>query len=167
MGVCVATSGPGATNLMTGLTAAKMDSTPIVAITGQVARPFMGTEAFQECDTCGMAAPVVKKTYLVISPEDIAPTIREAFRVAQEGRPGPVLVDLPKDVQAESFLFEDVEDAWRPSPPATPGADSLHEACASHQRGGAPAAHRGAAASTSPARGTSCRRSPSISTRRC
>ena len=83
VGVCVATSGPGATNLMTGLTAAKMDSTPIVAITGQVARPFMGTEAFQECDTCGMAAPVVKKTYLVMSPEEIAPTIREAFRVAR------------------------------------------------------------------------------------
>jgi acetolactate synthase-1/2/3 large subunit len=128
VGVCVATSGPGATNLMTGLTAAKMDSTPIVAITGQVARPFMGTEAFQECDTCGMAAPVVKKTYLVMSPEDIAPTIREAFRVAQEGRPGPVLVDLPKDVQAESFLFEELEDAWHPSPPAVADAESVNAA---------------------------------------
>ena len=128
VGVCVATSGPGATNLMTGLTAAKMDSTPIVAITGQVARPFMGTEAFQECDTCGMAAPVVKKTYLVMSPEEIAPTIREAFRVAKEGRPGPVLVDLPKDVQAESFLFEELEDAWHPSPPVVADADSVLEA---------------------------------------
>ena len=106
VGVCVATSGPGAINLMTGLAAAKMDSTPIVAITGQVARPFMGTEAFQECDTVAMAAPVVKKAFLVMDPNEIARTIREAFQVAQEGRPGPVLVDLPKDVQAEEIDFE-------------------------------------------------------------
>ena len=96
VGVCVATSGPGATNLMTGLTAAKMDSTPVVAITGQVARNFMGKEAFQECDTTGMAKPLVKKTYLVMDPKDIAATICEAFETAKSGRPGPVLVDLPK-----------------------------------------------------------------------
>jgi acetolactate synthase-1/2/3 large subunit len=106
VGVCVATSGPGATNLMTGLAAAKMDSTPMVAITGQVARAFMGKEAFQECDTVAMATPVVKKAFLVMDPNDIASTIREAFRVATEGRPGPVLVDLPKDVQAEEIEFE-------------------------------------------------------------
>ncbi|MDA1036331.1 MAG: thiamine pyrophosphate-binding protein, partial [Chloroflexi bacterium] len=104
-GVCVATSGPGATNLMTGLAAAKMDSTPLVAITGQVARAFMGTEAFQECDTIAMAAPVVKKAFLVMDTADIAPTIREAFRLSMEGRPGPVLVDLPKDLQAEELDF--------------------------------------------------------------
>lgn len=106
VGVCVATSGPGATNLMTGLAAAKMDSTPLVAITGQVARPFMGKEAFQECDTVAMATPVVKQAFLVMDSKDIASTMREAFRVATEGRPGPVLVDLPKDVQAEEIEFE-------------------------------------------------------------
>ena len=105
VGVCVATSGPGATNLMTGLLAAKMDSTPMVAITGQVARPFMGTEAFQECDTVGMAKPAVKKAYLVMDVREIAATFQEAFRFAQEGRPGPVLIDIPKDVQAETFDF--------------------------------------------------------------
>ena len=106
VGVCVATSGPGATNLMTGLAAAKMDSTPLLAITGQVARPFIGTEAFQECDTCAMAAPVVKKSYLVMDPDDIGPILQEAFRVARQGRPGPVLIDIPKDVQAEPLDFE-------------------------------------------------------------
>ena len=106
VGVCVATSGPGATNLMTGLAAAKMDSTPMVAITGQVARAFMGKEAFQECDTVAMAAPVVKKAFLVMDSADIASTIKEAFRVATEGRPGPVLIDLPKDVQSEMIDFE-------------------------------------------------------------
>lgn len=105
VGVCVATSGPGATNLLTGLAAAKMDSTPLVAITGQVARAFMGQEAFQETDTVTMAKPVVKQAFLVMNPNDIAATIHEAFRVATEGRPGPVLVDLPKDVQAEEIEF--------------------------------------------------------------
>ena len=105
VGVCVSTSGPGATNLLTGLADAKMDSTPVVAITGQVARPFMGTEAFQECDTTAMAAPLVKKTYLVMDPKDLAPTIQEAFQVARSGRPGPVLIDVPKDVQAEMLEF--------------------------------------------------------------
>lgn len=100
-GVCISTSGPGATNLITGLTDAKMDSTPIVAITGQVARPFLGTEAFQECDTTGMASPLVKKTYLVMDVKDLPNIIHEAFEVAQSGRPGPVLIDIPKDVQAE------------------------------------------------------------------
>jgi acetolactate synthase-1/2/3 large subunit len=100
-GVCIATSGPGATNLITGLAAAKLDSTPVVAITGQVARNFMGTEAFQECDTIGMSRPLLKKTYQVLNPKDIAATIHEAFHAAREGRPGPVLVDIPKDVQAE------------------------------------------------------------------
>lgn len=106
VGVCVATSGPGATNLMTGLAAASMDSTPVVAITGQVARPFMGTEAFQECDTVSMATPVVKKAFLVMDPNDLAGVVHEAFTIALDGRPGPVLIDLPKDVQAEEFEFE-------------------------------------------------------------
>ena len=122
VGVCVATSGPGATNLMTGLAAAKMDSTPLVAITGQVARAFMGKEAFQECDTVAMATPVVKQAFLVMDPNDIASTMREAFRVATEGRPGPVLIDLPKDVQAEEIEFEyPTTSEVRPAPRASAG----------------------------------------------
>ena len=100
VGVCVATSGPGAVNLMTGLAAAKMDSSPVVAITGQVARNFMGKEAFQECDTTAMAKPLVKKTFLVLDTKELAGVVHEAFAVAREGRPGPVLIDLPKDIQA-------------------------------------------------------------------
>ena len=99
VGVCVATSGPGATNLVTGIMGAKADSVPLVAITGQVSRFALGTEAFQECDICSIAAPCTKKAFMVMSPDDLAPTIREAFQIAQEGRPGPVLVDVPRDVQ--------------------------------------------------------------------
>ena len=101
VGVCVATSGPGATNLVTGLMGAKVDSVPIVAITGQVARAALGSEAFQECDICSIASVCTKRTYLVMSAADLAPTIHEAFRLAQEGRPGPVLIDVPRDVQLE------------------------------------------------------------------
>ena len=101
VGVCVATSGPGATNLVTGIMGAKADSVPLVAITGQVARAAMGTEAFQESDTCAITAPCTKRNFLVMSVEDLAPTIYEAFRVAQDGRPGPTLVDVPRDVQQE------------------------------------------------------------------
>ena len=106
VGVCVATSGPGATNLVTGLMGAKADSVPMVAITGQVARAALGSEAFQECDICSIAAVCTKRTYLVMSAADLAPTIREAFRVAQEGRPGPVLIDIPRDVQLEEADFD-------------------------------------------------------------
>ena len=104
-GVCVATSGPGATNLITGIMGAKADSVPLVAITGQVARPALGTEAFQECDICSIAAVCTKRTYLVMSANDLARTVSEAFRVAQEGRPGPVLIDVPRDVQLELAEF--------------------------------------------------------------
>ncbi len=99
VGVCVATSGPGATNLVTGIMGAKADSVPMVAITGQVSRASLGTEAFQECDICSIAASCTKKAFMVMSPADLAPTVREAFYVAQEGRPGPVLIDVPRDVQ--------------------------------------------------------------------
>ena len=109
VGVCVATSGPGATNLVTGIMGAKADSVPIVAITGQVPRAAMGTEAFQECDTCAITAPCTKKNYLVMSAKDLAPTIYEAFRVAQDGRPGPTLIDIPRDVQQEMAEFNYME----------------------------------------------------------
>ena len=106
VGVCVATSGPGATNLVTGLMGAKADSVPIVAITGQVARTALGSEAFQECDICSIASVCTKRTYLVMSAADLSHTIREAFQIAQEGRPGPVLIDVPRDVQLELAEFE-------------------------------------------------------------
>ena len=101
VGVCFATSGPGATNLVTGLATAHMDSIPMVAITGQVARPAIGTDAFQETDIFGITLPVVKHSYVVRHASDMARIIAEAFHVASSGRPGPVLIDIPKDVGFE------------------------------------------------------------------
>ena len=98
VGVCMATSGPGATNLVTPLADAKMDSVPIVAITGQVPTPVVGNDAFQEADITGITMPVTKHNFLVKDPAEIVETVREAFHIARTGRPGPVLVDLPKDV---------------------------------------------------------------------
>ncbi|HZD71341.1 MAG TPA: acetolactate synthase large subunit [Actinomycetes bacterium] len=98
VGVCMATSGPGATNLVTALSDAYMDSVPLVAITGQVPRPVIGSDAFQECDTTGITLPVTKHNELVLDPGRVAGAIAEAFHVASTGRPGPVLVDIPKDV---------------------------------------------------------------------
>ena len=106
VGVCVATSGPGATNLVTGIMTAQMDSVPIVAITGQVARPMIGKDAFQEADVTGITLPITKHNYLVMKASEIAPTIKEAFHIARTGRPGPVLVDIPKDVFNEEADFE-------------------------------------------------------------
>ena len=97
--VCMATSGPGATNLVTGLADALMDSIPIVAITGQVASSHIGTDAFQEMDVIGMSLSCCKHSYLVTDINDLAPILSEAFEVAKSGRPGPVLVDIAKDVQ--------------------------------------------------------------------
>ena len=101
VGVCMATSGPGATNLVTGLADAKMDSTPLVAITGQVSRKFIGTDAFQETPIVEVCRAITKHHYLITRFEDVPRVIKEAFYVAQSGRPGPVLVDFPKDVQLE------------------------------------------------------------------
>jgi acetolactate synthase I/II/III large subunit len=119
VGVCMATSGPGATNLVTGIANAYMDSIPLVAITGQVPTTLMGTDAFQEVDTLGITMPVVKHGWLVRRPEDIPELVAKAFQVAASGRPGPVLLDLPKDVAAAA-----VEGARREAP--TP----LRAACA-------------------------------------
>ena len=98
-GVCMATSGPGATNLITGIANAMMDSVPLIAITGNVASPLMGTDAFQEIDILGCTLPIVKHSWIVRDPADIPAVFEEAFHVATSGRPGPVLIDLPKDVQ--------------------------------------------------------------------
>src|SRR5438094_2709463 len=98
VGVCVATSGPGATNLVTGLATAYMDSTPIVAITGQVARPFIGRDDFQETDILGVTQPITKHNFLVQRIEDLAHIVHEAFRLAHGSRPGPALICIPKDI---------------------------------------------------------------------
>jgi acetolactate synthase-1/2/3 large subunit len=108
-GVCIATSGPGATNLVTGIACAYMDSAPMVAITGQVARPFIGKDAFQETDITGITIPITKHNYLVTNVGELAKTVKEAFYIAQTGRPGPVLIDIPRDVQQEQteFIYPD------------------------------------------------------------
>ena len=105
VGVCMATSGPGATNLVTGITTAQMDSVPMVAITGQVSRAAIGKDAFQETDVTGITLPVTKHNYLVMNASEIAEAIKEAFYIANTGRPGPVLVDIPKDVFTETAEF--------------------------------------------------------------
>ena len=108
-GVCLATSGPGATNLVTGIADAYMDSVPMVAITGQVAQPIMGTDAFQEVDIFGITMPIVKHSYIVRDPADVPGVIAEAFRIAESGRPGPVLVDVPKDVQQAEAIPKPIQ----------------------------------------------------------
>ncbi len=104
VGVCMATSGPGATNLITGITDAYMDSVPLIAITGQVPQRLIGKNAFQETDIIGLTRPIVKHSYLVLDPADIPATIAEAFQLVTSGRPGPVVIDLPKDVQQKSCV---------------------------------------------------------------
>ena len=106
VGVAFATSGPGATNLVTGLATAMMDSVPIVAITGQVGRAAIGTDAFQETDITGSTLPVTKHNYLVMRADDLGQTIHEAFHIAKTGRPGPVLIDIPKDVFTETGEYD-------------------------------------------------------------
>ena len=105
VGVAIATSGPGATNLVTGIATAMLDSSPVVFITGQVATSVIGTDAFQEVDITGITLPITKHNYLVTDVDELAYTIREAFHIARSGRPGPVLIDLPKDVQAAETEF--------------------------------------------------------------
>jgi acetolactate synthase-1/2/3 large subunit len=115
VGVAIATSGPGATNLVTGIATAQMDSSPIVCITGQVGSALIGYDAFQETDITGITLPITKHNYLVTRPEEIAATVREAFYIARSGRPGPVLIDLTKDAQQRRCEF-----TW-PGPPLLPG----------------------------------------------
>ncbi|MGB7708722.1 MAG: biosynthetic-type acetolactate synthase large subunit [Microcoleus sp.] len=109
VGVCFATSGPGATNLVTGIATAQMDSIPMVIITGQVPRPAIGTDAFQETDIYGITLPIVKHSYVVRDPRDMSKIVAEAFHIASTGRPGPVLIDVPKDVGLEDFDYLPVE----------------------------------------------------------
>src|SRR3990172_1841625 len=113
--VCMASSGPGVTNLLTAIADAKLDSIPIVAITGQVPRAMIGTDAFQEVDTYGLTIPITKHNYLVRSAPELLDVIPEAFRVAASGRPGPVVIDVPKDVQTESVVFDRLPAPGRPN----------------------------------------------------
>ena len=116
VGVAVATSGPGATNMVTGIATAMLDSSPIVCITGQVGSKLIGSDAFQETDTTGVTLPITKHNYLVTHASEVARTIREAFYVARSGRPGPVLVDITKDAQQGSCEFD-----WEVAKPQLPG----------------------------------------------
>ena len=109
VGVCFGTSGPGATNLVTGIATAHMDSIPMVIVTGQVPRGAIGSDAFQETDIYGITLPIVKHSYVVRDPKDMARIVAEAFHIASTGRPGPVLIDVPKDVGLEEFDYEPVE----------------------------------------------------------
>jgi acetolactate synthase I/II/III large subunit len=106
VGVCIATSGPGATNLVTGIATAQMDSVPMVVITGQVPSNVIGTDAFQETDIWGITLPIVKHSYVIRRGEDIARIVAEAFHIASTGRPGPVLIDIPKDISQKLFDYE-------------------------------------------------------------
>ena len=131
VGVAVATSGPGATNLVTGIATAMLDSIPIVCVTGQVTSTLIGTDAFQETDITGVTLPITKHNYLVTRVEDIAPTIKEAFYVARSGRPGPVVVDITKDAQQAKtvFAWDDAPVKMRGyRPDHSPGPASIDEA---------------------------------------
>lgn len=127
IGVCMATSGPGATNLVTGLADAMLDSVPLLAITGNVASHLMGTDAFQEADITGITLPITKHNYVVRDVEDLPRIVAEAIRIARSGRPGPVLVDIPKDIQLAAFHGEIPSPHARPEAPA-PSAESIERA---------------------------------------
>src|ERR1700723_1163677 len=116
VGVALATSGPGATNMVTGIATAMMDSSPIVCITGQVGSKLIGSDAFQETDITGVTLPITKHNYLVTDARELARTLREAFYVAASGRPGPVLVDITKDAQQTTCDFD-----WEAAKPQLPG----------------------------------------------
>src|SRR5213595_3591176 len=115
VGVAMATSGPGATNMVTGIATAMLDSSPVVCITGQVGSKLLGSDAFQEIDITGITMPITKHNVVVSRAEDIARTVREAFLIAKSGRPGPVLVDITKDAQQASAEFD-----WENSAPKLP-----------------------------------------------
>jgi acetolactate synthase-1/2/3 large subunit len=131
VGVAIGTSGPGATNLVTGIATAMMDSVPLVCITGQISSKLLGTDAFQEVDITGITLPITKHNYVVTRAQDIAPVLREAFLIARSGRPGPVLVDITKDAQqgAADFDFEAAAPhPHRPHPMLSAEHDAICEA---------------------------------------
>ena len=123
--VCLATSGPGATNLITAIADAKLDSIPLVAITGQVGTSLIGTDAFQEVDTYGLTIPITKHNFIVRSAEELFEIIPRAFEIAESGRPGPVVVDVPKDVQVQSVTFDAWPEPWQPVPKPPCDAEAI------------------------------------------
>ncbi len=125
VGVCMATSGPGATNLVTGIATAYMDSSPIVAITCNVPTPLLGRDSFQEIDITGITMPITKHNFMVHKVEDLAATIREAFIIAKSGRPGPVLIDIPKEVTANQTEFEPLKNLSEANIELSKGKDNL------------------------------------------
>ena len=132
VGVCAATSGPGATNLVTGIAGAQMDSIPMVAITGQVPRPAIGRDSFQETDITGITLPITKHNMLIMNVEDIALAIKEAFHIARTGRPGPVLLDIPKDVlmgERRPFVWPDSVNLPGYNPPGAADDIQISQAC--------------------------------------
>ena len=145
VGVCFATSGPGSTNLVTGIAAAYMDSVPMVAITCNVATPMIGRDTFQEIDITGITMPITKHNFLVKHIEDLADSIRRAFQIARSGRPGPVLVDIPKDVTEAVFHYEQ-EPAQQPVPSPQPKEASFERAVALLQRAEKPLIYVGGGA---------------------
>ena len=128
--VCLATSGPGATNVLTAVADARLDSVPLVCITGQVPLALIGTDAFQEVDTYGLTVPITKHNYLVRSAGELLDVIPDAFRVAASGRPGPVVIDVPKDVQTQAVKFASWPAPGRPDPPPRPEGHELGAAAA-------------------------------------
>jgi acetolactate synthase-1/2/3 large subunit len=130
VGVCMASSGPGATNLLTAIADAKLDSIPLVAITGQVPRAMIGTDAFQEVDTYGLSIPITKHNFLVSSAEELLTVIPRAFEIAASGRPGPVLIDIPKDVQTQAIEISEWPEPGRAVPPPAADAALIAEAAA-------------------------------------
>jgi acetolactate synthase-1/2/3 large subunit len=126
--VCLASSGPGATNLLTAIADAKLDSIPLVAITGQVPRAMIGTDAFQEVDTYGLSIPITKHNFLVTSAEELLEVIPRAFAIAASGRPGPVLIDIPKDVQAQAIEISEWPEPGSALPAASADATRIAEA---------------------------------------
>ena len=128
--VCTGTSGPGATNLLTAIADAKLDSIPLVTITGQVPRAMIGTDAFQEIDTYGLTIPITKHNWLVSSARELLHVVPAAFRIATSDRPGPVVIDVPKDVQLEPISVDDWPDTGRATTPAPCPADDIRRAAA-------------------------------------
>ncbi|MEM7997899.1 acetolactate synthase large subunit [Morganella morganii] len=128
--VCISSSGPGATNLMTAIADAKLDSVPLVCITAQVSSPMIGTDAFQEVDTYGMSIPITKHNYLVRNVQDLPGIIADAFRIAESGRPGPVWVDVPKDVQAAIIEIDELPPIMPKDPLPLFDAEKITEAAA-------------------------------------
>ncbi|SEL47845.1 acetolactate synthase, large subunit [Ruminococcus sp. YRD2003] len=128
VGVCIATSGPGATNLVTGIATAYLDSVPLVAITGNVPCSLIGRDSFQEVDILGVTMPVTKHNFIVKDIRELADTLRSAFKIAKSGRPGPVLVDIPKDVQTAEWDFEPRPDPVRPYPLSFASENKLRRA---------------------------------------